>query len=264
MSGTSRLGLIALSMAGGAIGTVVGIKVLATRYGLMKQMMFTVRKSKLDFEETITAIRESAVKNGWEIPSDFDIQQEYIKAGHEDMTKVKIIYFCFPDGGYRILTNDADKSMSVIMPGGVSVYEATDGQVYIAGMNYDRMSGMFTGTVREVLKEAAGNYANTLQEIAEEREDRLDLSRIPARMMARMMAWMMPMMERMGPRMAGMMPRMMEEMGPKQLEYMLLDAMPRMMDSCFSSMDRERREFMLGHCRSMLDQMEAKYVSEMV
>jgi uncharacterized protein (DUF302 family) len=220
MSATSKLGLIALSMAGGAIGVVVGIKVLATRYGLMKQMMFTVRKSKLDFEETITAIRESAVKNGWEVPSDFDIQQQYIKAGLEDMTRVKIIYFCFPHGGYRILKDDTDKPMSVIMPAGVSVYEATDGQVYIAGINFDRMSGMFSGTVREVLKEAAGNYANTLRDIAEESEDSLGLSRMPARMMA----WMM--------------------------------------DTCFSFMDRERRESMLGHCRGMLDQMEAKYLSE--
>ena len=262
MGATSKLGLIALSMAGGAIGVVVGIKVLGSRYGLMKRMMFTVRKSRLGFEETITAIRESAVKNGWEVPGDFDIQQQYIKAGLEDMTRVKIIYLCFPHGGYRILKDDADKPMSVIMPAGVSVYEATDGQVYIAGINFDRMSGMFSGTVREVLKEAAGNYANTLRDIAEESRDPLDLSRIPARMMAQMMAWMMPMMEKMGPRMAGMMPRMMEEMGPVQLEHMMVDAMPRMMDSCFSSMGRERRESMLEHCRGMLDQMEAKYVSE--
>ena len=34
----------------------------------------------------------------------------------------------------------------------------------------------------------------------------------------------------------------------------------RMMDSCFSQMDRERREFMLAHCRGMLDQMEEKYL----
>ncbi len=36
--------------------------------------------------------------------------------------------------------------------------------------------------------------------------------------------------------------------------------MPVMMDNCFSQMDRERREFMLTHCRSMFDRMEEKYL----
>ncbi len=191
MSGTSRLGLVALSMVGGAMGAVVGIKVLATRYGLMKQMMFTVRKSKLDFEETITAIRESAIKSGWEIPSVYDLQQEYKKAGHEDMTRMKIIYLCNPHGGYRILKDDADKPMSVIMPTGVSVYEDTAGQVYVAGISFDRMSGMFGGTAQEVLKEAAGKYARTLQDIAEESENRQGLSGMPARMVEWIMGRMM-------------------------------------------------------------------------
>ena len=41
---------------------------------------------------------------------------------------------------------------------------------------------------------------------------------------------------------------------------MMLNLMPRMMDNCFSAMDAERREFMLTHCRSMLDQMEERYL----
>ncbi len=190
MSATSKLGLITLSMAGGAIGVVVGIKVLASQCGLMKKMVFTVRRSRLDFEDTVAAIRESAINNGWEIPSVYDLQQEYEKAGHEDMTRMKIIYFCNPHGGYRILKDDVEKPMSVIMPAGVSVYEAADGEVYVAGINFERMSGMFGGTVREVLKEAAGNYARTLQDIAEEGESGQGLSRMPGRMMAWMMEHM--------------------------------------------------------------------------
>ncbi len=114
------------------------------------------------------------------------------------MTRLKIIYFCNPHGGYRILKDDVDKPMSVIMPAGASVYEVTDGRVYVAGINFERMSGMFGGTAKEVLKEAAGNYARTLQDIAEESENRQGLSRMPARMPARMMTWMMArMMEHM-------------------------------------------------------------------
>lgn len=190
MSAKSKLGLIALSMAGGAIGVVVGVKVLAARYGLMKMMMFTVSKSKLDFEETVSAVSESAINHGWQVPHTFDLQQEYKDAGHEDMTRTKIIYFCNPHGGYRILKEDADKPMSVVMPAGVSVYEANDGQVYIAGMNFRVMSTVFGGTVRDVLKEGAENYAATLENIVEESYASQDLSRIPERMMGWMVAHM--------------------------------------------------------------------------
>ncbi len=47
---------------------------------------------------------------------------------------------------------------------------------------------------------------------------------------------------------------------PALMERMMENVMPGMMDRCFSGMDRERREYMLRHCRGLLDQMEAKYV----
>ncbi|MEE8337857.1 MAG: hypothetical protein V3R95_07330 [Dehalococcoidia bacterium] len=48
------------------------------------------------------------------------------------------------------------------------------------------------------------------------------------------------------------------------MEPMMEQVMPRMMDSCFSEMSPERRQFMLAHCRGMLDQVEEKYVTEQV
>ena len=46
---------------------------------------------------------------------------------------------------------------------------------------------------------------------------------------------------------------------PELLERMMENVMPRMMDTCFAQMSDERREYMLGHCRGLLDQMDAKY-----
>lgn len=51
---------------------------------------------------------------------------------------------------------------------------------------------------------------------------------------------------------------MMENMGHEMFVHMLLEMMPTMMDTCFYQMDKERREFMLTHCRGMLDKMEEK------
>ena len=48
---------------------------------------------------------------------------------------------------------------------------------------------------------------------------------------------------------------------PKLMEAMMERVMPKMMDSCFAQMDAERRDFILAHCRGMLDKMEQKYVT---
>ena len=142
---------------------------------LMRKVMLSVHQSELGFDETVAAISEAAVKHGWDIPMIHDLQKNYQEAGHEDMTKVKIIYFCDPHGGYKILLDDENKPMSVMMPIGVSVYETSAGQVEVAAMNLGRMSMMFGGTVKEVLREGAGNYARTLEDFAEaEQEIKVD------------------------------------------------------------------------------------------
>ncbi|MDA1227534.1 MAG: hypothetical protein BZY79_04700 [SAR202 cluster bacterium Casp-Chloro-G4] len=97
MGAKSTVGLVAVSAVGGAIGVAIGMKVLAVKYGLMKKLMITARKSKLNFEETVSAISESAINNGWEIPNTYDLQEAYLRAGHKNMTRLKVIYFCNPD-----------------------------------------------------------------------------------------------------------------------------------------------------------------------
>jgi uncharacterized protein (DUF302 family) len=117
----------------------------------MRKMMFTVHRSKLDFEETVEALRTSAQEHGWEIPMEHDLQENYQNAGYEEMTRVTTLYFCTPDGGYQILRDDDNTPMAVMMPMGVSVYETQEGEVFIAGMNLEQMSMMFGGAVKEVL-----------------------------------------------------------------------------------------------------------------
>ncbi|MHA2061699.1 MAG: DUF302 domain-containing protein [Candidatus Sifarchaeia archaeon] len=134
---------------------------------LMQHMMFKVYRSKLGFDETVSTVAEAASRNGWEIPDIRDLQEEYHKAGLSDMTKVKILYFCNPPGGYDILKEDQNKSMSVMMPMGVSVYQTSDGRVEIAAMNLGMMSGMFSGAVKDVLSNGAANLEKTLEGVVE-------------------------------------------------------------------------------------------------
>ncbi len=132
---------------------------------LMRKMMFTVHRSDLGFDETVTALKASAQEHGWDIPMMHDCQETYQDAGYEDMTKLTTLYFCDPDGGYQILQDDANKPMAVMMPMGVSVYETSDREVYVAGMNLGRMSKMFGSPVKEVLHEGAVRYQRTLADV---------------------------------------------------------------------------------------------------
>lgn len=150
------------------IGFVFGLIIMAFMVRvMMPKMMFAIYKSKLNFHETVSSLEESAKKNGWTIPEIRDLQHEYIEEGLEDMTKVKILYFCNSQGGYNILKDDDYKKMSVMMPMGVSVYETNDGQVRIAAMNIGFMSMMFSGTVKKVLQEGGGNFRNSVENIIE-------------------------------------------------------------------------------------------------
>ncbi len=133
---------------------------------LMQQMMFRVDTSALSFEETVSSLTKAAEQNGWIIPDTRDLQREYHKAGLTDMTRCMILYFCNPQGGYKIMTSsDKKKAMSVMMPMGVSVYETADRRVEIAAMNLSLMSNFFSGVVKEVLKDGGERYEKSLEGI---------------------------------------------------------------------------------------------------
>jgi uncharacterized protein (DUF302 family) len=137
---------------------------------LMGQMMFRVDTSRLNFEETVSTLSESAKQNGWLIPDTRDLQHEYHEVGLSEMTRCTILYFCNPQGGYAIFTsNDTNKAMSVMMPMGVSVYETTGGQVKIAAMNLGLMSNFFSGATRDVIKDGGVRYEKSLGAVIKER-----------------------------------------------------------------------------------------------
>jgi uncharacterized protein (DUF302 family) len=121
----------------------------------------------LDFDATVDALERNSVMNGWEIPQVRNLQNTYIEAGLSDMTRVKILYLCNPEGGYAILQKDEFKAMSVMMPMPVSVYQKNDGSVGISSMNLSMMAEMYSGTVKEVLKKGAEDFEKSLEGIVQ-------------------------------------------------------------------------------------------------
>jgi uncharacterized protein (DUF302 family) len=132
---------------------------------LMQKMMFKTYASRFGFDETVEKLHENALNNGWTIPDIRNLQQEYLNSGIEEMTRLKVLYFCNPQGGYSIIQNDEKKAMSVMMPMGVSVYEIKDGSTEIAAMNIGMMGGMFPGEAKEVLIDGGKRLEASLKEI---------------------------------------------------------------------------------------------------
>ena len=132
---------------------------------LMRAAMFKVSKSKFDFEETVLLVRKNALRVGWDVPWDFELQDHYRDRGFSDMTKVVNVYLCNPQGGYDIMKADVFKPMAVLMPTAVSIYETSGGEVYVSRMNLGRMSAMFGGTVKGALKDGGANLEKALEEV---------------------------------------------------------------------------------------------------
>lgn len=132
---------------------------------LMPSMMIDIQESKLAFDETVSAIEESAAEHGWAVPKIYNIQASLQKAGYEDMTKVKILSICQPHHAYNVLKNDSDKKVTAIMPCRISVYEDQNGKVFIAGMNIGLMSKMFGGNIAKVMGGVAEEEHEILKKV---------------------------------------------------------------------------------------------------
>lgn len=133
-------------------GLVVGAIVMGVvMWMAMPGLMLNVSMSNLDFEETVSAIEQAAVEQGWMVPKVYDIQKSLQNAGHSDMTRVKVISICQPHHAYDILEDDGNKKVTAIMPCRIGIYEDQSGQVYVSEMNIELMSRMFGGTIAEVM-----------------------------------------------------------------------------------------------------------------
>lgn len=134
----------------------------------MPPMMINVYKSQYGFDETVAAVEKAVTaQQGWKVSKVFDIQKNIIDAGHQDMTRVKIVTLCNPHYANRILSDDKDKVVTTMMPLGIGVYETKDGSIYMSEMNVGLMGMMFGGTIAEVMGDASTDIAKMIAAVSE-------------------------------------------------------------------------------------------------
>lgn len=149
----------------GLVGFIIGIMLVGiVGFTTAPDIMIIENKSPLGYEETVQAIQDAAVAQGWKVPTVHEIDKSVNKAGY-DVLPVSVIELCQPDHAGRILQQDDARVVTSMMPCRVSVYETSDGSVIISRMNTSMISKVFGGTVTKVMADASAESEQILSAV---------------------------------------------------------------------------------------------------
>ncbi|WP_299576166.1 DUF302 domain-containing protein [uncultured Sunxiuqinia sp.] len=117
------------------------------------KMLFTESESNYNFTETIERIEQSVQENNWSIPHQYNLQATLSKHGFE-VKPVRVFSICKPDLAARLLTGDADRQLSAMMPCRIAIFEKSDGKTYITRINAGLLSKLLGAHAKAVMGEA--------------------------------------------------------------------------------------------------------------
>lgn len=116
-----------------------------------KNAMFLENESKYGFDETVEILKAETEKKTWKVVAIHDLQNTLANNGY-DVLPVKVFSVCHPKHSSKILDKDDERLVSSLMPCRVSVYEKSDGKVYISRMNTGVLAKSFGGVIEEVMQ----------------------------------------------------------------------------------------------------------------
>lgn len=128
--------------------------------------MFIESKSKYGFDKTIEKLNEIIVASGWRVTHTHDLKETMTKNGFE-VLPVKVIELCNPQYAHRLLSVDALRIYSNMMPCRMSVYEKADGFTYVSRINSALFAAQIGGVVHEVMSEAFHDAEGFIAQISE-------------------------------------------------------------------------------------------------
>lgn len=135
---------------GAVVAVIVGFKMLPG-------LMMTETLSPLSFDDTLAKIEANAKEAGWKVPKQWKVnfQANFKKLEGVDIGPMKLLKMCEVPAAISILKHDHLKSLSVMMPCTVAVYQKSDGKVYIGTMNLSLLGTMFGGEVAKAIDRIA-------------------------------------------------------------------------------------------------------------
>lgn len=131
---------------------------------VLPKLMFSVTESKYDFDQTAEILTESVKSNNWSMPYQYDLQQTMAKHGFE-VKPVRVFSICKPDIAVRILSSDADRHFSAMMPCRIAIYQKADGKTYISRMNAGLFAKLIGGKSSAVMATAGEGSEHILKAV---------------------------------------------------------------------------------------------------
>ncbi len=136
------------------IGFILGVVVVAVvGWNVMPGMMLSEIRSPYSVNETVEKISANAKAEGWTVAGVKPLHKAVKKHGGGDLPPIMLIDLCQANHAFGILKEDANKKLSVFMPCTISVYEKSNGQVFVGVMNAELLGKMFGGSIAKIMGE---------------------------------------------------------------------------------------------------------------
>lgn len=120
----------------------------------MSNNMFLESKSKYGFEETVERLNVAVADARWRVIHSHDLQQTMKNNGHDDVLQTVVMEVCNPNIAHKILSDEASRIYSNMLPCRLSVYKQADGNTYISRMNMKMFAAQLGGKVAEAMSSA--------------------------------------------------------------------------------------------------------------
>ena len=135
----------------GVIATTIAVVMI------MRSSMVVPERSSKSFEETCSAVEEVVPGSaGWSFPIEsFDMSTKLAakNAMPDNIKRIRLYFMCKPSVAKAVL--GARPKLSAIMPCSWSVYELSDGSVWVSHMNIGKMAKMMGGVVGRSMGDVA-------------------------------------------------------------------------------------------------------------
>ncbi len=131
----------------------------------MMAIMFDYRKSRLGFEETVSALTAAAGREGWNLGQIYDMQSAMKQAGNPGAQRMKVINTCPKNANERLAK--ASQGRLPPLPCRLTVFEGKDSKAYVVRMNTAMLARGLKGEPATIMAEVAKQEDAVLKGIVE-------------------------------------------------------------------------------------------------
>jgi uncharacterized protein (DUF302 family) len=131
----------------------------------MPLLMLVKRRSKLNYDETVTVLSETLQKKqDWHVLTVYDFKKT--TEAFIVLERVGSVTICNPRYSSKILADDKNRGVTAFMPLELGVYEDKKGQVFVSQLNVGLLGKMFGGTISEVMGKAGKDLNEVVDSVS--------------------------------------------------------------------------------------------------